>query len=381
MNGRRSGPTRRSGAAGALGAGLLATAAGAGHVLYPATLWWLTRNRPRQGRRTITDWPGVTVLVAAYRESGVIGAKVADVEANGYQGDLEVIVVAEDAETADRARAAGARVIEPPERLGKAQALNVGMRAARHPVVVISDANNSLGHGSIASLVQRMEDPRVGAVAGRKIEADGGGEELYWRFESWVNDRAARLGTTIGIAGELVAVRADAWCDIPEDVSSDDLWLALDLAERGFSVAYEPSARSIEPPVESGEHQWERRTRISSGALYVFWRKRALLRPGHGVVTLEIIGHKLWRSTVGPLAHLTLLGWAAVRARHSPVAALLLAGHAVGAGAAVHRQRGGRVPKLLAAPAQVLYLQAVAIGGMVRFLRGDRVLKWTKAHR
>jgi hypothetical protein len=30
---------------------------------------------------------------------------------------------------------------------------------------------------------------------------------------------------------------------------------------------------------------------------------------------------------------------------------------------------------------QVLYLQLVALGGMVRFARGDRVLRWTKRAR
>src|SRR5680860_1180177 len=67
----------------------LGLAASAGHVLYPATLWALTRSRPSNGRREMTAWPSVTVLLPAYREAGVIAAKVEDIRANGYQGQLE----------------------------------------------------------------------------------------------------------------------------------------------------------------------------------------------------------------------------------------------------------------------------------------------------
>ena len=371
----------RTSAARSAGVVALGLAASAGHVLYPATLWALTRTRPSAGRREMTAWPSVTVLLPAYREAGVIAAKVDDIRSNGYEGQLEIIVIAEDPETAESARGTGARVLEPESRLGKAQALNLGMAEASHSVAVFSDANNRLEPGAIAALVRRLEEPGVGAVAGEKVEADAGGEELYWRFESWLKKREDDLGTTIGLVGELVAVRVAAWRDIPEDIAMDDLWLALDMAERGLSVAYEPAARSVDPPVTDTDLQWERRTRNLSGALYVFWRKRALLRPGHGVVTLQIVGHKLWRSTLGPVAHVALVVLAVRNMRHSRLAALTVAGHVGAAAALVGRERGLRLPPLLAAPAQVMYLQAVALGGLIRFLRGDRAVKWAKPAR
>src|SRR5690606_3387174 len=119
-----------------------------------------------------------------------------DLRANGYPAEIELVVVAEDPETADAAEVAGARVLRPTERLGKSQAVNAGVDAASHELVVLTDANNTLAPGSLAALVAHFADPRVGAVAGAKSEHDEG-EAAYWRFEAWLKERESRaLGTT-----------------------------------------------------------------------------------------------------------------------------------------------------------------------------------------
>jgi poly-beta-1,6-N-acetyl-D-glucosamine synthase len=359
---------------------VLGAAAAAGHVLYPGWLWLATRHRPDPPLPPDPRaWPAVTVVIPAFRESGVIAAKVAAVRAEAYPGSLEVLVVAEDGPTADAARAAGGRVVQPDRRLGKAQALNAGIDEASTPVVVLTDANAILAPGSVASLVRHLGDPTVGAVAGRKTEADDGGEELYSRFERWLKAREWRMGTTIGASGELVAVRRACWRPIPVDVSMDDLWLALDLSERGVRVAYEPSASAVEPGVPLAE-SWERRTRITATLLYVIWRKRALLRR-RDLVAVQIVGHKLWRSTGGPLCHALLLAIAARRAGRSRLAASFVLAHAVGGAGLVARARGRRLPAPLRPLTQVLYLQLVALGGMVRLARGDRAVRWPKPAR
>ena len=224
--------------------GALVAAASTGHVLYPAWLALASRGRRATPPSDPVSWPAVTVLVAAYGEAEYIGAKVRDVLANGYPGPLDVMVVADaDVETAARAEQAGATVVTADERLGKAQALNLGFSKVTAPVVVVSDANNVIAPGAIAALVRHLGDPTVGAVAGEKLEADGAGEDLYWRFESWLKQREWRLGTTIGLVGELAAIRTEAWQPVPSDIATDDLWTALDLSARGYRIAYEPAPK------------------------------------------------------------------------------------------------------------------------------------------
>ena len=363
----------------------LTASAALGHVGYHAALYAARRVTGRR-RRPLTLAPAappVTVLVPAYQEAGVIAAKVTDIEANGYSGPLEVLVVSDgDPETEEKARAAGARTILLPERKGKSQAVNRGVEAATSDLVVITDAgHNRLEPGSIAALVRWFEHPNVGAVAGEKIEDQGGSEGIYWRFESMLKRWESDLGSTLGLDGGLCAVRRSAWRPIPEDISNDDFWIALDLMERGYSVAYEPTALVVEESIGAMELQWERRTRVLAGGLYVMWRKRHLLAPSSRLVSFELVGHKAWRSTVGPLSQAALVLMALGAARRSRTARLFLLGHAAAAAGMVAALQGKRPPRLLRFPGQVLFLQAVAFGGMLRFLRGDRVIRWPKPAR
>jgi biofilm PGA synthesis N-glycosyltransferase PgaC len=381
--------------------GVLVAGATAGHLLYPAWLAWRTRGgRGRTGpapRPPVSgDPPALTVLVPAYREAGVIADKVEDLRANGYPGPLDILVIADgDPETAAAAERAGASALTGPERLGKSQALNRGFIEADTPIVVITDANNRLAPGALAALVEHFGDPDVGAVAGEKVEDDGGGESLYWRFESWLKQREDRLGTTIGLVGELAAIRAEAWRPIPGDVSTDDFWAALDIIEQGYRIAYEPRARALDPAAESMADSWERRTRSVSGALHIMVRRRRQLRPSAGLVAAELWGHRLARYTVSPLSHLALLALAVTRVRSSALArAFLVANACACAGlvagarvvdpendAAAGPDRRHLVASATAGAGQVMFLQGVALGGMVRYARGDRPTMWSTVER
>lgn len=382
----------------------MAISASSGHVIYPAWLAWRTRGgrhhcvssvRHPEGTR---EWPAITVVVPAFREEGIIASKVEDVRANGYEGQLSVLVVADgDPGTAKVAESCGARVLSAPDRLGKSEALNRGFAESDTPIVVISDANNQLTPGALAALVVHFDDPEVAAVAGEKLEVeDGRGEGLYWKFESWLKRREDQLGNTIGLVGELAAIRADVWRPIPADVAVDDLWTALDIIERGYRVAYEPSARALEPPVTSLALEWERRTRITAGALNVIARRRRQLRPSAGLVAAELWGHRLVRYTLSPVSHAALLAWAFAKVRSSALArAFLIANVCAGAGLVVGARTTARgsgteadvvsssnpIVNNLAASGHVVFLQAAALGGLVRFLRGERLAKWPTPER
>lgn len=330
---------------------------------------------------TPASWPGVTVVIPAYREREVIDAKVNNTLTNGYPGPLEVIVVADDPGTAATARETPARVIEGSERRGKAAALNHGVHASTMPIVVLTDANAMMKPGGLAKLVRWFDDPTVGAVAGEKRIAPEGSEGIYWAFESWLKQREWRTGTTIGLVGELAAVRREAYVDLPADVAVDDLWLALDVVEQGRRVAYEPEAAVVESASASVADEWERRTRIVAGVLDVLWRRRALLIPRRSPVAGQLWGHRLIRSSPGPLAHAALLMIALRSVRTSGFARVFLAAHAFAAWSSVRERRGERVPRLGYVLSRALFLQLVGVGGTLRWLRGDRPARWPKPER
>jgi poly-beta-1,6-N-acetyl-D-glucosamine synthase len=365
----------------AAGVGALVATATFGHVIYPLWLWLRTRDAHAADPPERAEWPDVTVVVPAYLESGVVADKVRDTLDNGYPGSLEVVVVADDRETAEAASSTPAHVLSFEGRLGKAEAINRAAAASDSPVLVLTDANTKLAQGSLARLVRWFADPSIWAVAGEKAVLDGGGEAMYWRFESWLKRRESRTGTTIGLVGELAAFRRNRLRPLPNDLIVEDLWLALDVVEEGGRVVYEPTARAEELPSPSPRLDWQRRTRIVTGLLDVLWRRRRLLLPGTSPVTAQLWGHRLVRSSVGPIAHIGLLVYALRSAHRSWPARVLAATHVLGGVALVRMLQGTARTRLERAAAQVLYLQAVALAGTLRYLSGDRPALWKKTGR
>ena len=330
----------------------------------------------------------------------MIAAKIDDVRANGYPGPLDILVIADgDPETAAAAEQAGARALTGP---GPAREVPGPQRrfcrVRRPPIVVISDANNRLAPGALAALVEHFGDPGVGAVAGEKLEDDGGGgESLYWRFESWLKQREDRLGTTIGLVGELSAIRAEAWRPIPSDVAIDDLWAALDIIEQGYRVAYEPRARALDPACA-----------VAGGAMGAPDPQRVGCspRPRPPPPPAPAVGGPRRRRAVGAPAgplHREPAGPSGPAGAGGHPGALEPAGPGLPpgqclapcgglvAGARVRRARettprparppGTCWPRRSAGAGQVMFLQGVALGGMVRYARGDRPTMWSTVER
>jgi hypothetical protein len=216
-------------------------------------------------------------------------------------------------------------------------------------------------------------------VAGEKY-VESQGESLYWRYESWLKRREFRLGSTIGLVGELAAVRRSAWQEVPFDVAVDDLWIALDVLADGWRVAYEPHAVATETAADDWRDTWERRTRVVAGTFDLLWRRRELLMR-RNLTAAELWGHRLLRQSIGPVAHCLALLLAVKKAKRSRVAAGIVGAHVLGAAAAVGVANNRVLPRVAAAGGQVLLLHAVALAGLGRFLRGERLAVWTKPER
>ncbi|HEX4273013.1 MAG TPA: polysaccharide deacetylase family protein, partial [Rhizomicrobium sp.] len=146
---------------------------GVGRLLLLAglALW----NRYRGGRPAPAlpenDGPGVSVLIPAFNEEKVIVSTIERILASDYR-NLDVLVI--DDGSRDHTAyivqshfAAQARVslISIPNG-GKANALNVGLRAAKNDVVVALDADTQFNTDTIGRLVRWFADPMIGAVAG-----------------------------------------------------------------------------------------------------------------------------------------------------------------------------------------------------------------------
>lgn len=102
-----------------------------------------------------------TIIVPAFEEERTITEVVFSVR--GIAGsELLVIDDGSSDATAERARAAGARVIRLAENLGKGQAVDAGVREAAHDILVLLDADvRGMDEAKVRSLVGPV---RAGAV-------------------------------------------------------------------------------------------------------------------------------------------------------------------------------------------------------------------------
>ena len=214
-------------------------------VGYPAVLSLLPRRPWEVGE----ELPRVTMIIAAYREREELAEKLRSLADQDYPADrLQVIVVVdEDRETAELARAArpDALVLFSAERGGKPAALNRGVAAAEGDVVLMTDANNLLEPGSLVAALRHFSDPTISAVAGRRGEE----RSAYDRYEGLIRTLETRTGSVAAMSGELMAVRREMLAPFPEDAVVDDLWLLCSLARQGGRAVYEPEAGSTEPAI------------------------------------------------------------------------------------------------------------------------------------
>jgi len=274
---------------------------------YPLLMAGLSRLRRPPADHT-GDLPPLTLVIAAYNEEAVIGAKLEQTLALDYPADrLQIIVAADgsDDRTVDIASGfsdRGVLVLHKPERAGKLAAITRAVVAATGDVVLFSDANNRYETSALAEMAAPFADPTVGAVSGRKAVVDddalGYSEGLYWRYESAIKRWETRFGTTVGVNGEIIAIRRHLFETAPPGIINDDTWLARLVLRGGLRIAYAERALSVERVSADAAAEKERRTRMVAGQFQVLLRARTELPWRRPVVTWQLISHKLLRPLV-----------------------------------------------------------------------------------
>ena len=233
-----------------------------------------------------------TVIVPAYNEKEGIQGSVLSLAASRHP--VEVIVVDDGSTdgTADLVEAlelANVRVIRKPNG-GKPSALNAGIRAARHDVLVLVDGDTRLEPETVGRLVQPLADPTLGAVSGNAKVANRKRLLGRWQHIEYVMgfnlDR--RLYDVFQcmptIPGAVGAFRRRALLDIggvSDDTLAEDTDLTMAILRAGWRVVYEDGARAwTEAPASLGQ-LWRQRYRWCYGTLQAMWKhRRAVIERG-----------------------------------------------------------------------------------------------------
>lgn len=230
--------------------------------------------------------PGVSVIVPAYNEELGIAAAVRSLAASDYP-DLEIIVVDDGSTDAtfaivDAMNLPGLRLIRQ-ENAGKPAALNTGIAAARHDILVLVDGDTVFEPDAMAALVAPMADPVVGAVSGNTKVGNRGGLLGRWQHIEYVIgfnldrrmfDVLQCMPTVPGAIGAFRRSTLEDVGGVSDDTLAEDTDLTMAICRAGWRVVYAPEARAwTEAPASLGQ-LWRQRYRWCYGTMQAMWKHR-----------------------------------------------------------------------------------------------------------
>ncbi len=269
-------------------------------------------NREKQASTSSDFTPELTILIAAYNEESYIREKIENTLALDYPADKKKIIIVTDGST----DTTNEIILEYPscqllfkaDRQGKIAAVDRAMLQVKTSYTVFTDANTMLNKAALLNLMRHFADPKVGAVAGEKKVRSGKGasakgENLYWRYESFLKEMDANWHSVVGAAGELYAIRTSLFEPVPTDTLLDDFMVTLSIAKKGYRVAYETEAYAIEDSSLNIQEEMKRKIRICAGGFQSISRLGDLANPfKYGVLSIQYLIHRVFRWTVSPLA-------------------------------------------------------------------------------
>jgi glycosyltransferase involved in cell wall biosynthesis len=192
--------------------------------------------------------PGCSVGIMAHNEEANIGRTLrAVLEQQGPSVRIEeVIVIASGCTDRTVPIVAEIALQEPRIRLciqekreGKASAINLFLKQASSPVVVLIGADILPEAFALEYLCAHFDDPKIGMVGGRPIPVNdlstfmGHAVHLLWRL----HDSLARIHPKLG---EVIAFR-NVISGIPTDSPVDEISIQALLSQLGYQLIYEPA--------------------------------------------------------------------------------------------------------------------------------------------
>ena len=286
--------------------------------------------------------PGVSIVIAARNEAAGLPARIDNLLSLDYPADRRQIIVVSDGSTDDTAlvlekyRDVVDVVAMPPG--GKALALNAGVAAARHEILVYADARQVFAPDALRELVAPFTDRTVGAVTGelrldaespcrrtgrdrrvaerraesRTLSADRREDErrrtlrstiadgvgLYWKYEKQLRRLESTVASTLGATGAIYAIRRSLYRPLPADTILDDVLTPMRAVLAGHRVVFNDRARAFDRAAADADAEARRKIRTLAGNYQILALEPRLLLPWRNPVWLQYLSHKLGRLVV-----------------------------------------------------------------------------------
>jgi biofilm PGA synthesis N-glycosyltransferase PgaC len=246
----------------------------------------LLMDRRPPFRGAVGQLPGLSILVAAYNEEACIAQTIESIAKQEYAGPLQVIVINDGstdttADELNRLAYPWLEVIHMPRNVGKANALNEGLKRVRHAITVTVDGDSYLYRSALENLIRRyLSDPKnTRAVAGAVLVRNSR-KNLVTRIQEWdyFHGIAAVKRLQSLYQGTLVAQGAFSAYDTevlrsiggwPSAVG-EDIVLTWAILKAGYRVGYAENACLFTNAPDTWRQFIRQRQRWSRGLMEAF---------------------------------------------------------------------------------------------------------------
>jgi len=227
--------------------------------------------------------PPVSIIIPAYNKASLIRKTILSSLSTDYP-EKEVIVVDDGSddgtgEICSRfAKKKKIRLITHSRNLGKAAALNTGVKAARNGIIVTVDADSFPKKDSLRKLVKYFADPKIGAVAGTIKVAKSKAVLTVYQSLEYISQGFQRLcqgfiDAIMVAPGPLTAYRKDALVKagyFESDTVVEDFDMTIKIHKAGYSVASEKKAEAFTIAPNTLKQWKAQRVRWARGGIQIF---------------------------------------------------------------------------------------------------------------
>lgn len=365
------------------------------YIGYPILIWVLARlfGRKLMPPESPTEWPEVSLLIAAYNEEAEIAKRIENALAMDYPREQLEIVIASDGssdKTCEMVRSyadRGVVLFDYQERSGKPAVLNRSVPRLTGEFVAFSDANSFTEPDALKNLVRWFSDAKIGAVCGRLVLVDSttgqNVDGMYWKYETFLKLCESKLGALLGSNGAIYALRREWYPSIPDNTIVDDFVIPLRAKSlQQCKIVYDKEAVAHEDTPAAIGAEFKRRSRIGAGgfqAIGLLWK---LLHPRFGWTAFTFLNHKILRWICPFLLIVTLLTNLALL--HIPFFRWMMAAQVLFyllavAGAYMPSQSKGM--RLLRLTTMFTSMNAALLVGFFRWLLGTQRATWHRTAR
>lgn len=255
------------------------------------------------------DLPKVSILIAAFNEEKVIREKIESVLKSNYPASSIEIIVGSDSSTdltnsiVEAIAAVDSRVslVEFNQRSGKVTIINVLVKLAINPVLILTDANVIFSKITIYELVKHFKNDSIALVDSNMvntgIKKDGISlqEKSYISAEVYIKHYEGLLwGTMMGPFGGCFALRKSSYSPVPAHFLVDDFYLNMKVLQSGGKCINELNARVYEDVSNEAAIEFNRKIRIAAGSFQnLFLFLPSLLRIN--TISFCFFSHKVLR--------------------------------------------------------------------------------------